>query len=157
MGRKKDDDYDPYDDDSDEDDDLHMKGLKLSGASAPKPKGGMLHTQTRFRPGLTMSGCFWLLDWQFDPPSKIWHYDYIMSGWKDFLVFKGIGEKRAKSFLSESSLVNGSDNGGVETRWSGTHEVTAGRRFPASLLLNSDIAVEGHYRKHRTRGNFLQR
>jgi hypothetical protein len=37
MPRKKDDDYDSYDDESD--DDNHMSGLHLTGASAPKPKG----------------------------------------------------------------------------------------------------------------------
>lgn len=37
MGRRKDDDHDPYDDESDVDD--YMSGLTLKGASATKPKG----------------------------------------------------------------------------------------------------------------------
>ena len=55
---------------------------------------------------------------KFAPPSKLWPYDYITQAWKDLLNFKGVGDKRIKSFLSEEKLVNGSSNGGVETRWS---------------------------------------
>lgn len=67
-----------------------------------------------------------LADSEYPPPTKLWQYDYITIHWKDAIVYSGIGEKRAKSFLSELSLVNGSENGGVETRWSGCHELWEG-------------------------------
>lgn len=38
------------------------------------------------------------------------------------IIYRGIGDARAKAFLSELTLVNGSIHGGVETRWSQGHE-----------------------------------
>lgn len=65
-------------------------------------------------------------DSEFPAPTKLWHYDYIVLQWKTAIVQSGIGERRAKSFLSELSLIHGSENGGVETRWSGKHELWIG-------------------------------
>jgi len=61
-------------------------------------------------------------DSRFPAPTKLWTYDYIVGPFKEKLVYSGVGEKRAKSFLSEESLIHGSDNGGTATRWSRGHE-----------------------------------
>lgn len=65
-------------------------------------------------------------DSHFKPPQRLYTYDYITGPWLRQLVFAGIGDRRTKSFLSEESLVNGSANGGVATRWSKGQELWEG-------------------------------
>ena len=65
-------------------------------------------------------------DSHFKPPQRLYTYDYITGPWMKQLVFAGIGDRRAKSFLSEESLVNGSQHGGVATRWSQVQELWEG-------------------------------
>lgn len=65
-------------------------------------------------------------DSKWSIPTKLWRYHYIVNTWKDTISDKGIGEKRLKSFFSDEYLVNGSPNGGIETRWSKGHEFWEG-------------------------------
>lgn len=65
-------------------------------------------------------------DSHFKPPQRLYTFDYITGPWLKQLVFAGIGDRRVKSFLSEESLVNGSINGGVPTRWSQGQELWEG-------------------------------
>lgn len=134
-------DYDSFEDD---DDDLEdFKNLKL------KPNIGHQiykidenNCTPRF-PSLTRRHLFFLptkadspsntrsttmryIDSHFKPPQRLYTYDYITGPWMKQLVFVGIGDRRAKSFLSEESLVNGSQHGGVATRWSQVQEFWEG-------------------------------
>lgn len=59
---------------------------------------------------------------EFPPPTKLWTYDYIVGPFKELLVLRGVGEKRAKSFLAEDRLIHGSENGGTTGRWCDGHE-----------------------------------
>lgn len=65
-------------------------------------------------------------DSHFKPPQRLYTYDYITGPWMKQLVFGGIGDKRTKAFLTEESLVNGSQYGGVATRWSQGQEFWEG-------------------------------
>jgi hypothetical protein len=67
-----------------------------------------------------------LTESHFKPPSRVYPYDYITGAWLKQIAFAGIGDKRVKSFLSEEALINGSENGGVATRWSEGHEFWEG-------------------------------
>lgn len=59
---------------------------------------------------------------EFPPPKKLWPYDYIVEHWKRVLVFKGVGDARAKAFLAEEGLLHGSEYADIESRWSQGHE-----------------------------------
>lgn len=97
MPRKKDDEYDSFDDE--DDDDTFLRGLRLAD-----PSEGEGNESRALK-----------------LPTKLWAYDYITGSWKDYIVFRGIGDRRAKSFLSEENLVNGSEDAGMNTLWSDGH------------------------------------
>lgn len=95
MPRKKDDEYDSFDDE--DDDDTFLRDLRLADPSEGEDSRTL------------------------KLPTKLWAYDYITGSWKDSIVFRGIGDRRAKSFLSEENLVNGSEDAGMNTLWSDGH------------------------------------
>lgn len=63
-----------------------------------------------------------MLGSRFPAPTKLWPFNYITGAWKDYIVTRGVGKDRAKRFLADEWLVNGSEHGGIETHWSDPHE-----------------------------------